>query len=175
MVWWMEVTPALVGVAVLAATYRRFRLTPLVYALVLLFALILLIGGHYTYSRVPLGNWLRDAFSLTRNHFDRIGHFMQGVTPGMIARELLLRTSPLRRRRWLFFLVVCVALALSAVYELVEWIAAALSETAAQDFVGMQGDEWDAQKDMGLALLGAVLAQLALGRLHDRQLAKMAA
>ncbi len=170
--WVLEVAPAVVAVVVLLATYRRFRLTRLVYVLIALQALILLIGGHYTYAQVPLFNWLRDTFSLARNHFDRVGHFAQGFVPALVAREVLLRTSPLRPGGWLFTLATCVALAISAAYELLEWAVAVLTGEAAEAFLGTQGDPWDTQKDMGLALLGALVAQMLLARRHDRALAQ---
>jgi putative membrane protein len=168
--WVLEVAPAVIGVLILAATYRRFRFTSLVYGLMCLQAMVLLVGGHYTYAEVPLFNWLRDAFALGRNHYDRLGHLAQGFVPALVARELLLRTSPLRRGKWLFFLVTCICLALSAVYELVEWAVAVWTGTAADAFLGSQGDPWDTQKDMAFALVGAMLAQLAMGRAHDRAL-----
>ena len=169
--WWMEVAPVLLGVPLLFATRRRFPLTALVYALLALHAVILAVGGHYTYARVPAFDWLRDALDLGRNHYDRLGHFAQGFVPALLVREVLLRTSPLRRGGWLFFLVTSVALAFSAFYELVEWWAAAAGGAAADAFLGTQGDVWDSQWDMLLALLGALAAQALLGRLHDRQLA----
>lgn len=171
--WWMEVAPVLIGAPILLATHRRFPLTRLLYRLLCLHALILCLGAHYTYARVPLGDWAREAFHLTRNHYDRLGHFAQGFIPAITAREVLLRTSPLRPGRWLFFLVCCVCLATSAVYELVEWWAALLGGESAAAFLGTQGDQWDTQWDMFLALGGAVLAQLVLGRPHDRAIDKL--
>jgi putative membrane protein len=172
--WWMEVAPVIAGVPLLAATRRRFPLTGLIYGLLAAHAVILLVGGHYTYARVPAFDWLRDALDLERNHYDRVGHFAQGFVPALLARELLLRTSPLRRGGWLVFLATCVALAFSALYELVEWWAALLGGAAADAFLGTQGDVWDSQWDMFLALVGAVSSQALLGRLHDRQLAAAA-
>ena len=167
--WLMETLPAIVGGAILAATYRRFRFTTPAYVAAWAFALILMAGGHYTYAAVPVGNWARDAFDLSRNHFDRVGHFFQGVVPAMLARELLRRTSPLRSGSWLFALPVCVALAISAAYELFEWrYAVAFGGSVAEDFLGSQGDPWDAQKDMAMALLGALLSMALLGRRQDR-------
>jgi putative membrane protein len=165
--------PVLIAVPLLAATWRRFPFTPLAYGLIAFFALILIGGGAYTYSRVPVGDWLRDALDLARNPYDRIGHFFQGVTPAIVARELLLRTSPLRPGKWLFFLVLCVALAISASYELVEWATAIFWGDGSVEFLGTQGDPWDAQWDMFAALIGAATAQLLLARLHDRQIAKL--
>jgi len=170
--WVMEVTPAVVGAVILVSTYRRFRLTSVTYVLIWFFSIILIIGGHYTYAEMPLFNWLRDTYQLSRNHYDRFGHFFQGVTPALLARELLLRTSPLKKGKWLFFIVCCICLAISAGYELVEWGASVALQEGAESFVGSQGDVWDAQKDMFLCLCGAIAAQLVLARLQDRQLEK---
>jgi putative membrane protein len=167
------VAPVLVGAPLLAATRRRFRLTPLAYRLLFLHAGVLMLGGHYTYARVPLGERLRRAFGLRRNPYDRIGHFAQGFVPAIVAREVLLR-SPLRPGRWLFFLDTCVCLSISAAYELLEWAVAAATGEAAENFLGTQGDPWDTQWDMATALLGAVSAQLLLVRAHDRQIARLA-
>jgi putative membrane protein len=172
--WWLEVFPVLLAAPILFATAKSFPLTPLVYTLIAVHALILILGGHYTYAEVPLGFWVRDALGLARNHYDRLGHFAQGFVPALIAREVLLRTSPLRRGRWLFFLVTATCLAISACYELIEWWAALAGGAAADGFLGAQGDVWDTQWDMFLALLGAITAQLALGRAHDRALARLA-
>ena len=171
--WWLEVVPVLIAVPVLLLTGRRFPLTPLLYRLVSIHALVLILGAHYTYARVPIGEWARDAFHLARNPYDRFGHFLQGFTPAIAAREVLLRTSPLQRGGWLFFIVLSIALAISAAYELTEWAAAVVGGEAADEFLGTQGDVWDTQWDMFLALLGAVAAQGALARLHDRQLASV--
>lgn len=169
--WWLEVMPVIIGIPVLVATYHRFPLTPLAYVLVSLHAVILLTGGHYTYAEVPVFNWLRDALDLSRNHYDRVGHFAQGFVPAILARELLLRRSPLRPGGWLFFLVCCVCLAISAFYELIEWWAALLtSPETGTAFLGTQGDVWDTQWDMFMALVGSVTAQLTLSRLHQGQL-----
>ena len=168
----METFPAILGAFLLVITYRRFRFTTTSYVLVWLFALILMIGGHYTYAEVPIGNWARDAFGLSRNHFDRLGHFFQGAIPAMLTRELLLRTSPQKPGKWLFTLCVCVALAISAGYELFEWQYAVLfGGKHADDFLGSQGDVWDAQEDMFMALCGSIISQLVLARLQTRQLA----
>jgi len=172
--WFLEVAPVLIGVPIMIATYRRFPMTPLVYRLLLLHAVILMVGGHYTYAEVPLGFWMQEAFGFARNHYDRIGHLAQGFVPALLAREVLLRRSVLRRGGWLFFLVTCACLALSAVYELVEWWTALATGEAATAFLGTQGDPWDTQWDMFLALIGAVAAQLFLARLHDRQLRALA-
>lgn len=169
--WILEVAPIFVGVPVLVATFSRFRLTPLVYRLLFLHALILMLGGHYTYAEVPLGYWMKETFGFARNHYDRIGHLAQGFIPAMLTREILLRLSPLHPGKWLFFLVTCVCLAVSASYELIEWGTAVATGEAASAFLGTQGDPWDTQWDMFLALIGAVSAQLLLARIHERQLA----
>ena len=172
--WWMEVMPVLLAAPVLVVTARRFPLTPLAYALIFVHGLILILGGHYTYARVPLGDWVQDWLDLSRNHYDRLGHLAQGFVPAIVAREILLRTSPLRPGRWLAFLVACACLALSAFYELVEWWAAIFTEKGAVAFLGTQGDPWDTQWDMFVCLIGAVAALLLLPRAHDRQLARIA-
>ena len=172
--WWMEVAPVLIGAPILAATYRRFPLTPLIYRLLLLHAVILMVGGHWTYAEVPLGFWMKDAFGFARNHYDRIGHFAQGFVPALLAREILLRKTPLRPGGWLFFLVTSVCLAFSAFYELTEWWAAAVKGEAATAFLGTQGDPWDTQWDMFLCLIGALASQLLLSREHNRELAALA-
>jgi putative membrane protein len=168
--WFMEVAPILIGVPILVATYRRFPLTPLLYRLIFVHAVILMVGGHYTYAEVPLGFWMQRAFGFARNHYDRIGHFAQGFVPAILAREILLRRGVVQRRGWLFFLVTCVCLAFSAFYELVEWWTAEATGAAATAFLGTQGDPWDTQWDMFFALMGALVSQLLLGRAHDRQL-----
>jgi len=168
--WIMETAPAIIGGAILVATYRRFRFTTISYCVAWLFALILMIGGHYTYAQVPLGNWARDAFGLARNHFDRLGHFFQGAVPALVARELLRRKTALSRGVLLNTLCVCVALAISASYELFEWrYAVAFGGQRAEDFLGSQGDPWDAQRDMFQALLGGLAAMIFLGPWQERQ------
>jgi putative membrane protein len=171
--WWLEVFPVILAVPVLIATRKRFPLTPLAYRLIFLHAVILMLGGHYTYARVPLGFWAQELLGFARNHYDRIGHLAQGFIPAIIAREILLRTSPLRRGKWLFVVVTSICLAVSACYEFIEWWAALIGGGAATDFLGTQGDVWDTQWDMFLALCGALLAQALLSRLHDRQLARL--
>ena len=168
--WLLEVSPVLIALPLLVVTYSRFRLTPLLYRLLFIHAVILMIGGHYTYSLTPIGFWMQRAFGFARNHYDRIGHLAQGFVPAILAREILVRRSPLVRGKWLFFLVTCVCLAASALYELIEWWTALAGGEAAQAFLGTQGDPWDTQWDMFLALVGAVSAQLTLNHLHDRYL-----
>jgi len=170
MTWVMEVFPVVGAIPLLLATRRRFPLTTLAYVLIAIHACILMVGGRYTYAEVPLGDWVKDAFHLARNHYDRLGHLAQGFIPAIIAREILLRKTALRRGGWLFFLVTSVCLAVSAVYELIEWAAAATTGSAADAFLGTQGDPWDTQKDMLCAGIGAIIAQLTLARPHDRQL-----
>ena len=168
--WWMEVFPIFIAVPILVVTYRRFPLTPLAYTLILIHACILMLGGHYTYARVPLGYWIQHALGFSRNPYDRIGHLAQGFVPAIIAREILLRRTPLPSGGWLFFIVCSICLAISACYEFVEWWAALLGGAAATDFLGTQGDVWDTQWDMLMALIGSILAQVTLARVHERQL-----
>jgi putative membrane protein len=155
-------------------TYRRFPLTPLLYTLLAIHALILMVGGHYTYALVPLGFWVQDLLGFARNHYDRLGHFAQGFIPAILVREVLLRTSPLRPGRWLFFLVTAVCLAFSACYEFIEWWTALAGGDSAEAFLGTQGDVWDTQWDMFCALIGAMTAQILLAGAHDRALARLA-
>ena len=171
--WWMEVAPVIILAPLLVASHRRFPLTRLLQVLIAAHALVLIVGGAWTYARVPFGFWLQDVMGLERNPYDRIGHFMQGFVPAVAAREILLRRAVVRGRGWLFFIVSCICLAISAVYELVEWGAAVALGQGAEAFLGTQGDPWDTQSDMAMALVGAVCAQLALGRWHDRQLARI--
>ncbi len=171
--WLLEVLPAVLALGLLVASWSRFPLTPLVYWLILAHAVVLMVGGHYTYARVPAFDWLRDAFELSRNHYDRVGHFFQGFVPALVIRELLLRTSTLRRGGWLFVLTISACLAVSALYELIEWGVALASGTAAEAFLGTQGDVWDTQSDMFLCLVGTLVALPSLSALHDRQLARL--
>ncbi len=168
--WWLEAMPALVALVLLAVTWRRFPLTALLYWLILFHAVILLIGGHYTYAEVPLFDLLKEPFGFARNNYDKVGHFVQGFVPVMVAREILLRTSPLEPGKWLAFIVLCIVLAVSAFYELVEWWVAVISAEAADAFLGTQGYVWDTQSDMMWALVGGVTALVLLTRLHDAQL-----
>jgi len=170
-VWLLEVLPVLIALPLLAWTRPRFPLTTLVYVLIAIHAWVLMVGGHYTYARVPLGFWLQDAFDFSRNHYDRIGHLAQGFVPAMIVRELLLRKTPLVPGGWLFTLVTAVCLAISALYELLEWAAAVALGQGADEFLATQGDPFDTQSDMLMAWIGAMLAQVLLARWHDRQLA----
>jgi len=171
--WFLEVLPVLIALPLLLLTGRSFPLTPLVYALLTLHGVILMIGGHYTYAEMPLFNWLRDTFELSRNHYDRLGHVAQGFIPAIVTREILLRRSPLKPGKWLFFLTTMVCLAISAFYEMIEWWVAVGSGDEAVAFLATQGDVWDTQWDMFLALCGALSSQLLLGRRHDRQLAEI--
>ena len=171
--WLLEVAPILIAVPVLVATARRFPLTSLAYRLIFVHALILMLGGHYTYAEVPLGDWVADALGLARNPYDRLGHLAQGFVPAIVVREILIRRSPLRSGKWLTFLVVCVCLAISAAYELVEWWSALLGGENADAFLGTQGDQWDTQWDMFTALVGAIAALALLSRYHDRQIARL--
>ena len=168
--WWLEVAPVLIGAPILVAIFARFRLSPLLYRLLFLHAVILMIGAHYTYARVPAGFWLQDWLDLSRNHYDRLGHLAQGFVPAILAREVLLRLSPLSRGGWLNFAAICACLAFSAFYELIEWWAALIGGASSESFLGTQGDVWDTQWDMFLALVGAILALLLLARAHDRSM-----
>ena len=168
--WFLEVMPVLIAAPLLVATHRSFPLTPLLYWLIAIHSLVLILGGHYTYARVPLGFWIQDWFDFSRNHYDRLGHLMQGIGPAIVARELLIRTSPLAPGKWLFTIVLFTVLGISATYEFIEWWAALASEEASAAFLGTQGDPWDTQWDMFLALIGAIASQLLLCRRHDREL-----
>lgn len=168
--WFLEVLPALLGLIALLITRNSFPLTSLVYVLILIHCVILMIGGHYTYAEVPLFDWIKEAFNLERNNYDKLGHFAQGFIPAMIAREILIRKHVLNGRNWLFFIVLCFVLAFSAFYELVEWWVAIYSGGSAEAFLGTQGYVWDTQSDMALALLGGIVAQFLLSIWHDRQL-----
>ena len=171
--WLMEVLPVLIAVPIMAATYRRFPLSDLLYVLIALHALVLILGGAYTYARVPLGFALQDWLHLARNPYDKIGHFMQGFVPTLVAREILLRGGYVSGKRMAGFLAICVALAISAVYELVEWWAALAMGQGADEFLGTQGDVWDTQSDMFFALIGASLSVAVLSRLHDARIASI--
>jgi len=170
MTWGLEVFPAIIGALVLWATRERFPLTPLVYVLILVHCVILMVGGHYTYAEVPLGDWIRDAFDGTRNNYDKLGHFAQGFVPALIAREIVIRLDVFNSVRWRDFFIVSFCLGFSAFYELIEWWVALLSDEAADSFLGTQGYIWDTQSDMWLALIGAVAALSLLSKMHDKQL-----
>ena len=172
--WWLEVTPALVAAAILWFTRERFPLTRLTYVLILVHCIILMVGGHYTYAEVPLGEWLREAFDQSRNNYDKLGHFAQGFIPAIVAREILIRLNVVKFASWRNFLIVCLCLAISAFYELIEWWVALSSAEAADSFLGTQGYVWDTQSDMAWALFGAILALVLLGGWHDRQLRSLA-
>ncbi len=171
--WFLEVAPVLIGLPIIIATRARFPLTPLLCLLLAIHAVILMVGGKYTYAEVPAGFWVQDLLGLERNHYDRLGHFAQGFVPAILAREILWRRSPLRGSRWLGFVVVSICLAFSAFYELIEWWTAAASGAASDAFLGTQGDPWDTQWDMFLALIGANTSLLLLRQVHDRQLASL--
>ena len=170
--WFLEVLPVLIGIVVLFKLYPRFTFSNLVYGLIWGHAIILIVGGHYTYAEMPLFNWLRDAFGLERNYYDRLGHFVQGFVPAIIAREVLLRKTPLVRGRWLNFIILCICLAISALYELFEFATAQLIGATADSFLGSQGDIWDSQWDMTYALIGATLALWVLSKKHDKSMEK---
>lgn len=171
--WWMEVAPVMIAAPLLVATHRRFPLTPLLQVLIAAHALVLIVGGAWTYARVPFGFWLQDVLALDRNPYDRIGHFMQGLAPAMVAREILLRLRVVRGRGWLFYIVTSLCLAISALYELIEWGAAVALGQGADAFLGTQGDPWDTQSDMAMALVGAIAGQVLLGRWQDRLIGRL--
>ena len=171
--WFMETAPIFIALPVMFATYRRFPLTTLLYVLIFVHALVLIAGGHYTYARVPLGFWIEHAFSLSRNPYDKIGHFMQGFVPFLVTREILLRGGYLTSRRMAAFLSVCVAMAISAWYELIEWWSALALGQGADEFLGTQGDPWDTQSDMFFAFIGAITALVIMSRLHDRMMNRL--
>ena len=171
--WYLEAAPAILALLLLLATHRRFPFTRLAYILMWGHAVILLIGAHYTYAEMPLFNWLRDALALSRNHYDRVGHLAQGFVPAIVAREILLRQTPLLPGKMLFFLVVSVCLAASAFYEFIEWWVALLTGSMADAFLGSQGDVWDTQWDMFCCFLGSIASQLLLAKIHDRALAQL--
>ena len=173
--WWLEVAPVMVGIPLLLWLRPRFPFTPLLYRLLFFHACVVMLGGHYSYAEVPVGFWFQDWFDLSRNHYDRFGHFVQGFIPAILMRELLWRTSPLRGSRWLPFLVACFCLAFSAFYEFIEWWGALIMGEDADAFLALQGDIWDTQWDMFLALCGAIISLLLLSRLHDRQLRNLMA
>ena len=168
--WFMETVPVMIAIPILLITHRQFPLTIISVRAISLFAFILIVGGYYTYAENPLFEWIQQTFDLARNHYDRLGHFIQGAVPALLSREILLRTSPLQRGKWLFFIVCSISLAISACYEFVEWAAAVINAQAAEAFLGTQGDNWDTQWDMFLALNGSLFAQWFFARIQDRQL-----
>lgn len=170
--WFLEIFPVLIGFAILIPTYNRFGLTPLLYRLIFFHMLILILGGYYTYAKVPVGFWIRDVFGLERNPYDRIGHFIQGFVPAILAREILIRNKVVTSKGWLFFIVTSICLAFSACYEFIEWASAIIGGGSAEKFLGTQGDIWDTQWDMFMALLGALSAQLLLMKMHDKEIAQ---
>ena len=171
--WALEVSPVFIGLTIALFTYRRFPMTPLLCTLLTFHAVLLCIGAHYTYAKVPPGLWVQDFFEMSRNHYDRFCHFVQGVVPAILTREILIRRSPLTHSKWLFFLTVSVCLAFSAFYELLEWWTALIFGEGASAFLGTQGDEWDAQWDMVLCLVGAIVALVLLGTWHRKQIEKI--
>ncbi len=173
--WALETAPAMIGFIVLVATRQRFRLTGLTYNLILIHSIILMIGGHYTYAEVPLFDWLKEVYNFERNNYDKLGHFAQGFVPAIIGREIIIRNHVVKNINWMNFFIICICLAISALYELIEWLVAILSKNAAEAFLGTQGYLWDTQSDMAYALLGAVLALVMLSRTHDRQISKLIA
>jgi len=171
--WFLEVIPAIIGFIVLAFTFTKFKLTPLVYTLILIHCIILMVGGHYTYAQVPLFDTIKELLNQDRNNYDKLGHFVQGFIPALIAREILIRKDIIPKANWRNFFIVCFCLAFSAFYELIEWIVASFSHEDADDFLGTQGYVWDTQSDMALALIGSIFALILLSKFHDKQLKKM--
>ena len=172
--WLLEVSPAIAAGVILAFTYQSFRLTGLLYFLILAHCIVLIVGGHYTYAEVPLFDMIKPVFGFERNNYDKLGHFMQGFVPAIVAREILIRKAVLNSKYWLNFVIVSICMAISAVYELIEWFVAEMAGISAEAFLGTQGYSWDTQADMAFALLGAVTAILLISKSHDRQLAKLA-
>ena len=171
--WFLEVLPAMIALMVLVRTYKNFKLTPLVYTLILIHCIILMVGGHYTYASVPLFDFIKDFLNQDRNNFDKLGHFAQGFIPAMVAREIIIRKSIITIESWRNFFIICFCLGFSAFYELIEWWIALLSNEASNDFLGTQGYIWDTQSDMAWALFGAILALIVLSKYHDKQLKKI--
>ncbi len=171
--WAAEALPAIIGLIIVIATYNKFRLTTLSYIIIAILVIIMFVGGHYTYSRVPLFNWIKDNFALNRNHYDRFGHFLKGLFV-IVLREILLRKTQLTKGPWLVAITISISLAIAALYEIIEWLAVKITKgrQVSKDFLGMQGDIWDAQWDMSLALIGSLLALLTLSKLHNRLLKK---
>ena len=172
--WFLEVVPALIALAVLTATYPRFQFTTPVYCIILLHAIVLFVGGHYTYAQVPIGLWVRDHFHFSRNHFDRLGHFLQGFTPALVSREVLLRNRIVRRGGWLAFIVFAFSMMVTALYELFEYAVSAATGSAADAFLGGQGDPWDTQNDMLMCMIGSLTALIVFSRWQDRWIERLA-
>ena len=171
--WVLETFPFMIALPVMLVTYKRFQLTDLTYTLIAIHAMILMLGGHYSYAKVPLGFWMEEWFGWTRNNYDKIGHLMQGFGPAIYTREIIARTSPLKRGKWLGFMSVAVPLAFSAIYEIIEWLASLTNPTDTEAFLGTQGYIWDTQTDMFLCLIGSILALIFLTKLHNRYLSKI--
>lgn len=171
--WFLEAGMCIVGVAILIFTFKRFRFTDMTYIFILLHLIILLVGAHYSYARVPLFDWIGEVFDHSRNNYDKVGHFAQGFIPAMVARELLIRLDVVRKKGWIPFFIICICLAISAFYELIEWWVAVLSNDGAEDFLGMQGYEWDTQSDMLMAMLGAICMLLFFSKLQNKQIQKI--
>ncbi len=171
--WFLEAGMCIVGVAILAVTFKRFKFTYMTYAFILIHIIILFVGAHYSYAKVPLFDWIKEVFDSSRNNYDKVGHFAQGFVPAMISRELLIRLNVVRKPSWIPFFVVCISMAISAFYELIEWWVAVLSSDGADDFLGMQGYEWDTQSDMFCATIGAICMLLLFSRLQDKQISRM--
>ena len=168
--WILEVMPAIIGLIILVFTYKRFKFTNLVYGLILIECIILMVGGHYTYAEVPLFDWIKNTFDLSRNSYDKVGHLAQGFIPAMIAREIFIRNQVINSRTWMNVIIVAICMAISVAYELIEWLVAELTGESAESFLGTQGYIWDTQSDMLYATIGAILALLTLSKIHDRQI-----
>ena len=169
-IWFLEVLPVIIGVSVLICIYPKYRFSNFIYVLITIESIILIVGGHYTYAEMPIFNWIRDTFDLSRNYYDRLGHFMQGFIPAMIAREIIIRNKFINKKKYLSFIVICICLAISASYELIEFVVAKLTGNAADAFLGTQGDVWDTQWDMLMALIGSVTSLSLFSRYHDKKL-----
>lgn len=172
-IWFLEVLPVIIGVSVLICIYAKYRFSNFIYVLITVESIILIVGGHYTYAEMPIFNWIRDTFDLSRNYYDRLGHFMQGFIPAMIAREIIIRNKVINKKKYLSFIVICICLAISASYELIEFVVAKLTGNAADAFLGTQGDVWDTQWDMLMALIGSVTALSLFSRYHDKKLTQL--
>ncbi|MCQ2015222.1 DUF2238 domain-containing protein [Clostridium butyricum] len=172
-IWFLEVLPVIIGVSVLICIYAKYRFSNFIYVLITIESIILIVGGHYTYAEMPIFNWIRDTFDLSRNYYDRLGHFMQGFIPAMIAREIIIRNKVINKKKYLSFIVICICLAISASYELIEFVVAKLTGNAADAFLGTQGDVWDTQWDMLMALIGSVTSLSLFSRYHDKKLTQL--